>query len=189
MKPFNYAVIGSICALIVGILLMVWPDMAVNYLVVTVGVLFLLPGLLGIFSYFARAKARKEAGIRGVFPVVALGSALFGAWLVIMPGFFISILMYVLGALLVLGGVNQLVNFMAVRSYMHVPAGMYVLPLLILAAGVVVLFNPFEAAEVPFIFLGASAVVYSLTDLLRLIRFRRRRGQVEIIVSEEKKED
>ena len=61
--------------------------------------------------------------------------------------------------------------------------------LLILVAGVVVLFNPFEAAEVPFIFLGASAVVYSLTDLLRLIRFRRRRGQVEIIVSEEKKED
>ena len=152
MKPFNYAVIGSICALIVGILLMVWPDMAVNYLVVTVGVLFLLPGLLGIFSYFARAKARKEAGIRGVFPVVALGSALFGAWLVIMPGFFIGILMYVLGALLVLGGVNQLVGFLSVRSYVHVPAGMYVLPLLILAAGVVVLFNPFEAAEVPFIF-------------------------------------
>ena len=105
-----------------------------------------------------------------------------------MPGFFIGILMYVLGALLVLGGVNQLVGFLSVRSYVHVPAGMYVLPLLILAAGVVVLFNPFEAAEVPFIFLGASAVVYSLTDLFRLIRFRRRGGQTEIVVTEEEKE-
>ncbi len=189
MKTFNDTVNNSKWELRVGIMLRVWADEVVVYFVGTGGVLWLGAGGLGIFSYFARAKARKEAGIRGVFPVVALGSALFGAWLVIMPEFFISILMYVLGALLVLGGVNQLVNFMAVRSYMHVPAGMYVLPLLILAAGVVVLFNPFEAAEVPFIFLGASAVVYSLTDLLRLIRFRRRRGPVAIIVSVDTQED
>ena len=51
MKSLNYALLASLCALAVGILLVVWPDMAINYLVITVGVLFLIPGLAGVFSY------------------------------------------------------------------------------------------------------------------------------------------
>ena len=35
----SYAVMSSICALIVGLLLILWPDVAVNYLVITIGVL------------------------------------------------------------------------------------------------------------------------------------------------------
>lgn len=178
MKSLNYAVISSICALIIGIMLVVWPDVAVGYLVMSIGILFLLPGLLGLFSYFAYAKRRERQGVGTAFPVVALGSALFGLWLIVMPAFFIGILMYVLGALLVLAGLNQLAGFASVRSYMRVPVGMYVIPALVLVAGLVVLFNPFEAATVPFVLLGVSAIVYGLTDLLRLLRFRRKQGEV-----------
>lgn len=181
MKPFNYAVVSSICALIIGVMLVVWPDVAVNYLVITIGVLFLLPGLLGLFSY--AMYARKNAQNGGyAFPVAALGSALFGLWLIIMPAFFVGILMYLLGVLLILAGLNQLINFAAVRSYMHVPMGVYVIPSLILIAGLVVLFNPFEVATVPFIVLGVSAFVYGLTDMVRLLRFRKKQqGEIEEI--------
>ena len=73
----------------------------------------------------------------------------------------------------------------------HVPAGVYVLPSAILVTGIVVLFNPFQAATVPFIVLGAASVVYALTDLFRLLRFRRKRnGQIEDITPiEETKEE
>lgn len=181
MKPLNYAVVSSICALIIGVMLVVWPDVAVNYLVITIGVLFLLPGLLGLFSYFAYAKKRAQQGVKVTFPIVALGSTLFGLWLIIMPAFFVGILMYVLGVLLVLAGLNQLVNFAAVRSYLLVPAGMYVIPSLVLVAGLVVLFNPFEAATVPFILLGVSSILYGLTDLIRLLRFHRKQEEVKEI--------
>ena len=72
-----------------------------------------------------------------------------------------------------------------------VPAGVYVLPSAILVTGIVVLFNPFQAATVPFIVLGAASVVYALTDLFRLLRFRRKRnGQIEDITPiEEMKEE
>ena len=43
MKSLNYALVSSLCALVIGVLLVAWPDMAVNYLVITVGVLFLIP--------------------------------------------------------------------------------------------------------------------------------------------------
>lgn len=190
MKSLNYALFASLCALAVGVLLVVWPDMAINYLVITVGVLFLIPGLAGVFSYFFSMQKSRE-GARAMFPIVALGSALLGIWLVVMPMFFVTILMYVLGVLLLLGGVSQLAGFAAASNYAHVPAGMYVFPILVMIAGVVVLFNPFEAAAVPFVVLGVSFIVYSLIDIFRLIRFRKeafRSDIQDIIPIEETKE-
>lgn len=179
----NYALMSGLCALIIGILLVVWPDAAVNYLVITIGVLFLLPGLLGLFGYFA--SSRQPDGMSRPFPIVALGSACFGLWLMIMPAFFVSILMYILGVLLVLGGVAQLSNFISVRNVVKVPVVWYIISVLVLIAGLVVLFNPFQAATVPFILLGVSAIVYGATDLIRLLFYRRKRSEkvtdVEII--------
>ena len=51
MKSLSYAALGSVCALVIGILLVIWPEAAIIYLVITVGVLFLLPGLMGLLSY------------------------------------------------------------------------------------------------------------------------------------------
>ena len=167
MKTFNYGLLSSLCSLIIGILLVVWPGEAVMYLVITIGVLFLLPGLMGLLSALTN---RNKTG--AAFPIISVGSALLGLWLIIMPGFFINILMYVLGALLVLAGLNQVSALVTLRKTASVPAVVYVIPVLVLIAGLVVLFNPFEAASLPFIVLGASAIVYSLTDLFRVLRYR-----------------
>ena len=188
MKLFGYSVVSSLCALVMGVLLVMWPEAAVIYLVITVGVLFLLPGLYGIFAYLA---SRRQAESGRAFPVVALGSALLGLWLIVMPDFFVGTLMYVLGALLVFGGVSQLMNFISIRKLTGtVPGIFYVLPVLLLLAGILILVNPFEAAKVPFIVLGVSSIVYGLTDLFRIIRYRQKKEagitDVEVISIDQK---
>ncbi len=181
MKTFSYSVVSSLCALIMGILLVVWPEAAVIYLVITVGVLFLLPGLYGIVAYLT---SRSRSGLS--FPVIALGSALFGIWLIVMPEFFVSILMYVLGALLVIAGISQLMGFVsAQKEWGRIPWVLYVVPVLVLLAGILILVNPFQAATVPFMVLGVSSIVYGLTDLLRVLRYRHKSNKditdVEVI--------
>ena len=163
----NYSIIRCICALVIGVLLVAWPEAAILYLVITIGVLFLVPGLFSLSGYLIRGK---QDGSR--FPIAGLGSLLFGLWLMIMPAFFVGILMYVLGAVLVLAGISQIVNLSAARSWTVVPGGFFVIPVLVLIAGIVVLFNPFTAAAVPFIILGVSSIVYGLSDLINIIRFR-----------------
>lgn len=173
MKSLNYSFMSSLCALIVGLLIVIYPGAAAAYLVVAIGVLFLLPGLIGAFSYFKGLSGGDDMCSVGTASLVAsLGSLFFGLWLVIMPQFFIGILMYVLGVLLVLCGLTQLGRFVSVRSYVHVPAYMYVIPVLVLLAGILVLANPFEAAEIPFVILGVSFMVYALTDLFRMVRYK-----------------
>ena len=44
MKSMNYSLIRTICALVIGLVLVLWPDAAINYIVITIGVLFLIPG-------------------------------------------------------------------------------------------------------------------------------------------------
>ena len=164
----NYSIIRCICALVIGVLLVAWPEAAILYLVITIGVLFLVPGLFSLSGYLIRGKQD--------------GSRLFGLWLMIMPAFFVGILMYVLGAVLVLAGISQIGNLSAARSWTVVPGGFFVIPVLVLIAGIVVLFNPFTAAAVPFIILGVSSIVYGLSDLINIIRFRQKKepGMPEI---------
>lgn len=170
MRTMNYSIVRSICALVIGILLVAWPEAAILYLVITVGALFMIPGVFSVFTYLTR----KQTG-RFTFPVIGLGSLLFGLWLMIMPAFFIHIFMYVLGAALVLAGISQITDLTAARNWTRVPIGFFVVPSLILVAGIVVLFNPFTAATVPFIVLGVSSIVYALTDLIHIHRFQRQK--------------
>jgi uncharacterized membrane protein HdeD (DUF308 family) len=182
----QYALLRAISAVLIGCALICWPEAAIVYLVITIGVLFLVPGAFALFSYFTRKRE-----VEMLFPIAGLGSLLFGIWLIVMPSFFVSILMYVLGVVLLLAGINQLVSLTAARQWAVVPWGMYVMPSLVLVAGLVVLANPFEAAVIPFVLLGVSSVVYGLTDLWRIWKYRRPKqeeGIEDAVILEEKKD-
>ena len=169
MKAINYSTLRSIFALVLGVLLVMWPDVAINYLVITIGVLFLIPGLISLIGYFS-GENREE--VKRMFPVAGLGSILFGLWLMIMPSFFVNILMYVLGFILILGGIQQISSLVSARKWTSVPLGFYVVPVLILIAGIIVVVNPFTVASAAFILLGISCIVYALSELFNGIKFR-----------------
>lgn len=177
MKAINYYILRSVLALIIGLLLVLWPMDAINYLVIAVGVLFLVPGIISIFNFFTRKKAAKSDA---VLPVMGLGSLLFGLWLIIMPSFFVTILMYILGFILILGGIQQIVSLSQARGWTHVSLGYYIVPVLILIAGIVVLFNPFSVASAAFILLGISSMVYGLSELFNGIKFKQAKNDTSV---------
>ena len=169
MKMMNYVVMRCVSAIAIGILLMVWPEAAIIYLVIAIGAMFFLPSLFSLVGYFMKGR---QMGM--YFPIVSLGSLLFGLWLMVSPAFFVGILMYVLGAVLVFAGISQIAGLLGARSHAVVPFGYYVMPILILMAGLVVLVNPFAAAAVPFIILGVSSTAYGISELINLYRFRKK---------------
>lgn len=156
----------SIFSLVIGVLLVLYPGDASIYFVMALGVLFLLPGIISFITM-----VRMPAGQRS-FPIIGLGSILFGLWLLIMPAFFVAFLMYALGTVLVIAGLSSIVELVKTRKLVSVPAGFYVVPVLVLIAGLVVLFNPFQTAELPFIVLGASSILYALSGMFNAWRFR-----------------
>lgn len=179
MKTMNLSILRCICFILVGVLLVAWPEAAVVYLVIAVGAMFLIPGLFTVLTYLL--KGRK---IGMPFPLVSVGSALFGLSLMVVPSFYVSILMYVLGAILAFAGISQLVHLSSARQWTSVPGGYYVVPVLILVAGLVVLLNPFAAASVPFLILGASSIVYGVSELVNQLRFRKQEEPQSAVVED-----
>jgi len=170
MKGLSYSFLRAIGALVIGLILVMFPNQAADYLVITVGVVFLVPSLISIIGYFAQS-----AEVRRRFPIEGVGSLLFGLWLIVMPGFFADLLTLVLGFILVMGGVQQIASLSAARRWMPVPMGYYVLPVLILLAGMVALFNPTGVRSTAFIIIGVSSMVYAASELLNWFKFTRRR--------------
>ena len=101
-------------------------------------------------------------------------------WLVIMPGFFADLLTFVLGFVLVLGGVQQISSLSVARRWMPVHAGFYVVPVLILLAGLVALVNPTGVRSTAFIVIGVTSLVYAVSELVNWFAFTRKRPKTMV---------
>ena len=182
MRMMNYSIMRCVSAIAIGILLMVWPETAIVYLVIAIGAMFFLPSLFTLVGYFVKGR---QLGV--YFPIISLGSLLFGLWLMVSPAFFVGILMYVLGVVLVFAGISQIAGLLGARSHASVSFGYYVMPILILFAGLVVLVNPFAAATIPFIILGISSTAYGISELINIYKFRRKEEKLmkhEIVIED-----
>lgn len=176
MKGISNSFLRTICALIIGLLLVMFPIQAGDYFVITIGVVFMIPSLLSLIGYFATSA---EERLR--FPVEGIGSLLFGLWLVIMPGFFADLLPFVLGFILVLGGVQQIASLSSARRWAPVHAGFYVVPVLILIAGLIALFNPTGVRATAFIIIGITSIVYAVSELINWFAFMRRKPKAPTV--------
>lgn len=171
----NHSLLRAISSILIGLLLVVWPETAIVYLVIAIGVLFFIPGLISVISYVTKGQK-----IGMPFPIVSIGSLLFGLWLMVSPAFFVGILMYVLGIILVFAGISQIINLVNIRNWAQVGIGYFVVPILILLAGMIVLLNPFAVASIPFIILGISCMVYGISDIFNRIVFRQKKEEQPI---------
>lgn len=175
MKGISNSFLRTICALVIGLVLVMFPNEAGDYFVITIGVVFLIPSLLSIIGYFAMSAEERRR-----LPIEGIGSLLFGLWLVIMPGFFADLLTFVLGFILVLGGVQQIASLSAARRWMPVRAGFYVIPVLILIAGLVALFNPTGVRSTAFIIIGVTSIIYAVSELVNWFTFTRKRPKTPV---------
>ena len=175
MKGISNSFLRTICALVIGLILVMFPNEAGDYLVITIGVVFLIPSLLSIIGYFAMTAEERRR-----LPIEGIGSLLFGLWLIIMPGFFADLLTFVLGFILVLGGVQQIASLSAARRWMPVRVGFYIIPVLILIAGLIALFNPTGVRSTAFIIIGITSLVYAVSELINWFKFTRLRPKAPV---------
>ena len=180
MKLLQSSIFRAICSIAIGVLLLKYPDNSVTWLTMAIGVLFLLSGIIALISYW---NARRHAGeftitdahgniINGTqpaFPLVGIGSLLLGLTLVVSPNMFVKWLMYILGAMLILGGINQLIVLVAARRYSSIGLFFWIAPILILIAGIFIFVKPMESAELPMIILGWCMLLYGVTEIINSI--------------------
>lgn len=160
-------IIRAIASIIIGCLLMAYPEKVTDWLVILVGCLFLVPGIYSIVSYWT---LRKEDGIHMGLPIAGVGSTLLGIWMILDSTFFIKAFMMSIAILLIVVAVNRIINNVRARKYgVYVPWIFYVFPVLLMAVSGFVMSKPLEIAGIPFYILGISMIVYGIIELFNTI--------------------
>lgn len=155
-----------------------------TWMTITVGILFLLSGLVSCIAYYFEkekvakktAKAEQQEGQEEEnlkspsFPIAGIGSIVLGIILAVMPNTFITWVVYILAALLILGAVNQFMNLARSRQYARVPVYMWLFPTIILAVAILLISKPIETAQLPLLVLGWAFMYYGVLEFILIIR-------------------
>ena len=190
MKIFHSSIFRALCAIVVGVLILKYPQDGVTWLTMAVGELFLISGIVALIAYwYARQhsgdyvitdqKGRIISGGQPTFPIVGAGSVLLGLVLVIAPGKFVDGLMYVLGGIMILGGIQQLINLSVIRRLGKVSFAFWICPTLILLTGLYVILRPMETATLSLQILGWCSLLYGVTELINSLQIWRIRKMAE----------
>lgn len=177
MKILQSSIFRALVAIAVGAMLIKYPDNTVTGITIAIGVMFLLSGLVSVLTYWnARRHAGENlvydaqgnllAGGEPAFPVVGVGSMILGCILSTMPATFVSLLMYVIGIVLVLGAVTQMMNLIAARRFAVISWAFWVAPVLTLLVGVYVMLKPMAPMAIAMTILGWLSLFYGVTEIL-----------------------
>lgn len=140
-------------------------------IVLLCGLAFVVPAIISLLSIFiARKNSTRSSGIRYVQLICGIGGLVLGCCIILLPGVFRPLLVYPFAALMIVGGAFQIFQLSQKYRPVDYPAWMFIAPVLILVAGVVILCWPGlrEPVNQPWIVLatGIAAVLYGVNGLL-----------------------
>lgn len=200
MKIGNY-IVSYVSALVIGILLLIFHDQPTLYntVVIVIGALIAIPALiLLIANLFSKTKEGKGAGYASAVKwitvaISAVGMAL-GLWMVCNPGFFINIIIYVLGAILLIAGILQMFSIYQAARPMHPAMFWFIVPIISIAAGLVIIcLGPEKVVHFAGLVTGIVLVIYAVNGFASAGREAKLKRDIERMedekLLEEKKDE
>ena len=164
MKAFKNAYsLMAVTDIIFGIVLLIWPDVSMKTFCYVLGVMSVIFGLVHIIIYFTRDKMQAMLQMDMVSGICLLA---FGIFVLVKPEFIISILPFVVGVIMLLGAVVKFQNCLDMKKLGFTKWYLILVASLLMVGVVIILvINPFEAAEVMMILLGAGLLADGLISL------------------------
>ncbi len=187
MKVLQISAVRAIIVLVTGFLLVKYREDTMTWMTITVGVLFLISGLVAcILYYFEKEKVAKKTAKAALqegqqeeedlkspsFPIAGVGSIVLGIILAVMPNTFTTWMVYILSALLILGAVNQFMNLARSRQYARVPVYMWVFPTISMVVAILLISRPIETDALFFTLkvIGWAFMYYGVLEFVLIIR-------------------
>lgn len=164
------SVAAAVVTVVLGLVLIFWPDRSVNFLCMLLGISILLTGLIYFLGWLSRRGEGAPAFL--VLPGVILCAL--GLWLLTSPASVVVLIQYIFGAILLFHGAVDLQGALALmgrrleRWWVDL-----LLALLTMGLGALVLFNPFGAFAALIFLIGAALVYDGISDLYIIWRLSR----------------
>lgn len=169
MKFIGSYIFRSLCSLLVGLLVLFNAQQMPSIIIRVIGILFLLPGTFGVLTYLL-SRMNSNSVIRPSFPLMSIGSILFGVYLELYPDYFVTSLILLMGVLLILAGISQILSMLANRRVSPFSFLLLFIPIVLVCVGGYCIGHSKDAAETLFKILGGTCIYYGLSDMFLTLR-------------------
>lgn len=186
MKIILQSIIRALCAIAVGALLIEYRQDMVLWMTIIIGILFFLSGVVATTMAYANKKTQaklyaeaQNMGEENAYRpsrgwrwgmLAGVGSMLLGAVLALMPGTFVNFLVYMLSAMLIIGAVQQFVSLFMTSRFGRVGLIYWIMPTLLLLAGMTAVAYPSAIASSPLFFIGWCMIIYGIVECVNGIK-------------------
>lgn len=181
MITFGYknrfsGLIRALTAIAVGIVMVLSKTNALELVVRIIAAFIIASGVVSAVVGY-RNKANGTMGLMGFNAVVDI---ILGVLLFMFPGFVAGLLIYLIAFILICFGVMQIAGIFSARSVTAVSLWSYVLPFIVLAAGIFLITKPSFVGEAIGVVAGACLIVYGVSELLSSWKMKKAIDEYEI---------
>lgn len=155
----NSSVFKGAVSLVLGLCLAFWP-VYTSALIVKIIAGFLL--CVGIFMMIGFLKAEKQGYMVSLNFVAMIASIVLGLLIFIFPGFFLNLLSFLFGVVLILVGASQV---FALSGSKITDWSYYLTPVIVILCGLIMFFLPSDATKGITIFFGLVMVAYGISEI------------------------
>lgn len=171
MRFFNqikkYSLITSICALIIGVLFVAFPQQCQMYTSLAIGALLIVMGLASVISYF-KDKLSNFSLALGIIVIIT------GIIVCVKYKAIISIIVALFGIYLLMTGIFNLITSIKIVSA-SIMSGWMTLALSIISCifGIVAIFRAGDTSLTIIRFIGAALIAYAVIDVIAFIQLKK----------------
>lgn len=153
----------SVIYLVLGIIMVISPVLVSNFICYIIGVLLIVVGGSGIFTYI---RAGESGGYAKITLLVSVLFTALGIYILISPEGFVSIIPLVVGVMMVIESFDKISNALNTKSNGY--EGWYKLliaSVIIFVLGLVLIFNPFETVTVFIRVIGVFLIIDAISNI------------------------
>jgi len=176
LKELKWNMISSaVLFMVLGIVLVIFPGVAAKTICYAIAGILFVVGVVQVVSYGMRST--QQSYYRSSL-FVGLTCMLVGGFVLYRVELIVSLVPFILGIMITVSGIMKLQNAFDLKRMRYGNwLVMLILSLINLAAGVVMVLNPFKTAELLFRLIGVSLIYSGITDFFSIFyvdrRFRR----------------
>lgn len=166
----NVVISAALCILL-GIVLVAWPDLSMKIVCTAIGAVLLIGGGVRLAVYFTARDGSVYAQMNLIMGIVL---AVVGVWILLQPDKVLAIIPIIVGIVIVLHGVNNLQQ--AVTLYKEKYDKWWValiLGLLTVGFGVLLICKPFAALDTVVMLIGICLIFDGISDIWIVSRIYR----------------
>lgn len=166
------SLVRGVITIALGACLLCWPGFTAGLIVKLIAGFLLAIGCVTLFSAVAAA-SRTSSPIPLLVGVNVAVYMIFGLLVFLFPNFFLGLIAFLFGAVLLVAGGSQILGLYNSSRYTQVSGGLYIVPALITLCGIALFFSPKASTQMLTMIFGGAVLLYGVSELVAVWKLRK----------------